>query len=94
MMEDTFSFSEVFPMTTMLTDTGLTNPVDTQSTFGRVPRGLSEDEAREATAAVLDEFFAEVPSLNQRVYLNVDNYKRDMRDILSKIATSRYSVSS
>ena len=39
-------------MTTLLTDTGLTNPVDTQSTFSRVPRGLSEDEAREATAAV------------------------------------------
>ena len=68
-MEDTFSFSEALPMTTMLTDTGLTNPVDTQSTFGRVPRELSEDEAREATAAVLDEFLAEVPGFNQRVYL-------------------------
>ena len=89
MMEDTVSFSEALSMTTMLTDTGLTNPMDTQSTFGRVPRGLSEDEAREATAAVLDEFLAEVPSLNQRVYLNAIcatfSAKSQLRDTLYQV---------
>ena len=66
-------------------------------THARVINGLTEDDAREAASDVLEEFLAEMsaagnvalPSLSGQTYLNVDNYKLDLRRLLEQATTMR-----
>ena len=87
------------------TTQGISHALDSRSqaldsrtqTHARVINGLTEDDACEAASDVLEEFLAEMsaagnvalPSLSGQTYLNVDNYKRDLRRLLEQATTMR-----